>query len=218
VIDVSPDTLTLKMLLRAGAGDDGGVRVLRITDDLASTLLVLYVSMVRSQLADFARSQGAGDALPVDRGTLLRRVAITGPAMLRWTWSVLEYHLGERGLTGLRERQDDYYIPLTAEPKRTLCAFAIRDELAARFGVPAETDPYTEAGSFLTLPRVGKALMPLGLHSHEVEAVAAGAKDLGTLARVLRSPQGELDRAVVGRDGRGNLRAFSLETNAEITL
>ena len=97
-------------------------------------------------------------------------------------------------------------------------AFSVRDELADRFGVPAELDAYTGAGSFLTVTRAGKALMPLGLHDHEVDALAGGALDLADVGVGLGSPTGELDRAVVGRNTAGDLRAFSLETSAEIPL
>jgi len=218
-IDVAPDTLTLRLLLRAGGGDDvGSVRALRVSEDLAATMLVLCASMVRSQLEDFARDHSRAACLSIDHGPLLRRLAISGPAMLRWTWSILAHRFGSPGLTGLRERGDDYYIPLTADPLRTLEAFSIREELAARFGIAAELDAYTDAGSFLTVTRAGKALMPLGLHDYEVAALADGSRDLPGLAIQLRSPSGELDRAVVGRDPARKLRAFSLETSAEIPL
>jgi hypothetical protein len=101
---------------------------------------------------------------------------------------------------------------------RTLEAFSVRDELAHRFGIEAELEAYTDAGSFLTLTRAGKALMPLGLHNYEVAELARGTRDLADLGVSLRSPLGELDRAVVGRDPDGELRAFSLETSAEIPL
>lgn len=219
VIDVAPDTLTLKMLLHAGGGDDdAGVRAVRVSEDLAATLLALYTSLVRGQLEEFARSHSRDAFLAMDRGSLLRRIATSGPAMLRWTWTILAHEFGSPGLAGLRERGDDYYVPLTVEPLRTLEAFSVRDELADRFGVAAELDAYTEAGSFLTITRAGKALMPVGLHDYEVAALANATRDLADLGIGLSSPSGELDRAVVGRDPTGELRAFSLETGAEISL
>ena len=93
-IDVAPDTLTLEMLLRAGGGDEGSTRAIRVSDDLASTLLALYATMVRGQIEEFALGYGKDASLTLDRGSQLRRIAISGPAMLRWTWSMLANRFG----------------------------------------------------------------------------------------------------------------------------
>ncbi len=222
-IDAYPNRLTLRMLLRVGRGNLGGVQSIQVDvasgTSLAATLFALHAELIRARIVEFAQQNPIDPAeLPGDRSASLRRLAVSGPAMLAWTWAILMQGFGVTGFSGLLELGDSYYIPLCAEPGRTLRAFSVRDELAARYDVPAESAAYTADGSFLTVPRAGKAFMPLGLHGHEVMALADGIRDLTDIGVKLTSPVGSMDRIVVGRDSNRKLRAFSLETGSEVAL
>jgi SIR2-like domain len=219
-IDVEPEKLTLKMLLEAGRTSVDDVLAIRVQLDLAvrlaATLLLLHALLVRNRLA--ALTAGADLYLPPGRSEFLIRIAVSGPAMLRWTWAVLAAVEGAHGLAGLRERRDDYYIPLTAEPERTLRAFQLRDEAAARLGVASDATAYTDDGSFLISARTGKAFMPLGLYGHEALALKSGRPpDVRTLRDALKGPA-ELDRFILAKDEDDKLYAVSIDTGTELYL
>jgi SIR2-like domain len=216
VFDTEPTTLTLRMLVDAGHGTVHD-RCFFAVSNLAAAVLTLYVLLVHNRLAEYAHSNARALSVPPGRRSLLRRISLSGPAMLRWTWSILGSTQASTGLRGLRQRGDNYYIPLSASPARTLTAFEIRDELAASHGVEAEDEASDQAGSFLAVPRVGRAFMPIGLYPHETEQLAS-AGSLTQLPVPLTSPAGGLDRVVVARDRVQELRAFSLETGREVGI
>jgi hypothetical protein len=216
VVDVEPKTLTLRMLAESGKGTMDDVRYFSVAN-LAATTLVLYALVVRNRIAEYAQVHALPSEWPAARADLLRRIAVTAPAMLRWTWSVLGSVQSSRGLRGLRERRDDYYVPLSASPARTLQAFSVRDEVANKYGVEREANTAEDTGSFLPVPRVGIAFMPLGLYPHEVDQLTA-PNALTDLPVSLRSPVGSLDRVLVARDQSDQLRGFSLETGSEVRL
>ncbi|HSH39907.1 MAG TPA: SIR2 family protein [Chthoniobacterales bacterium] len=218
-VDTDTEKLTLRMLVAAGAGDEpDDVRTVAVgwgvPPALATVLGALHSELLALRITDGAKVHKLSPSLPAQREDRARRLLISAPAMLRWTWSVMAGARGEAGLTGLGERLDDYYVPLTSELARTLLAFAIRDDVASRFAVPAEAAAYTADGSFVAVPGVGKAFMPIGLYPHELESLTSGYAGLANLPYVLKRPPG-LDRFVVARDGSGVLRAFSLETGHE---
>lgn len=187
IIDRRPNTLALTLLARAGQGDAPDLRSISLAGrphkTLAAVLLALQTLLESERLRAFALVEGADPHIPAGRETMLRRLAISAPAMLRWTWAILASggH-GAMSFAGLRLRRDDYFIPLCAEPARTLRAFRVRDRLAALKGVQPEAAAYTAAGSFVAAPAHGKAYMPIGLLDHEIEALELGSFDL-TISR-----------------------------------
>ena len=220
VIDRRPKTLALTLIAKAGRGDLSDTQVISLRGrpdrSLAAALLALHTLLQMDRLRADATAAGVDPHIPRDREAMLRRFALTAPAMLRWTWAILESH-GASGLAGLRDRRDDYYVPLCADPRRTRRTFAIRDRLALLKGVQPEADAYTSAGSFLTVPARGKAYMPVGLLDHEIEGVANGSFDLTSLSVKLASPAGSLDCLLVGEhEATGKLRGFSLDTGKEV--
>jgi SIR2-like domain len=220
VIDTAPNQLSLQLLTAAGRGDDGQITRIRIprtgSPSLAAVLLALLNELIRARLAEHARRRGFDPHLPSGNRSLDLRLAVSGPAMLRWTWGLLaKTEHGPPGLPGLTERRDDYYIPLTVEPERTLRTFRLRDELAKELEIDSETPEQASEGAFLLAPRRGRAYMPLGLHDHEIGALSQTGilEDVG---RDLFAPKG-LERLVV-TEKSGRFVAYSIDTGEEADL
>lgn len=222
-VDTDPNKLTLQMLVRAGIGDQPDVRTIKVhleqKSGLAATLLALHSDVAERRLREFARERGTAAPIPASPEAVIRRLAVSGPAMLRWTWATLATCLGETGFAGLRDLRDDYYVPLLADPERTLIAFDVREAVAALFAVAADERGYGSLGSFVVAPRAGIALMPTGLRPHEVDALAGSSpSDIRVIDPGLTSPAGSVDRMLVGRDSNGALRGFSLERGVGVAL
>ena len=222
VVDVNPRTLTLQMLLAAGQGAANDTIVAPVRKDrdisLAATLLALHAAGIRRRLRKFADGAALDAHVPSDREAMLQRLVLSGPAMMRWTWAILGETPGVWGFAGLKQVRDAYYVPLCAEPDRTIRTFEIRDELASRFGLTAESMIHARSGSFVIVPRRGKAYMPVGLRGHEVSLINRRRLNLAWFARELDSSAGRLDRLIVVRDEQDDLRAYSLDTGVEARL
>lgn len=220
VLDPQPDQLTLQLLAKAGDGKPGDLTSIRVpiggSAGLAVLLLALLSELVQSRLLEYARLQGLDPHLPSDPESMELRLAVTGPSMLRWTWALLaKTQHGPHGLAGLSERGDDYYVPLTAEPDRTLRAFQLRDELADLLSISSEDPRHTVDGGFLVATHRGRAYMPLGLHDHEVGALSQTGI-LDDVGNELRGPAG-LERLVAVASPKGP-RAFSVDTGREVSI
>jgi len=220
VVDAIPDQLSLQLLTGAGGGDIDDVLAIEVptagSTSLAAVLLALLNELLGSRLKAYAAIRGLDARLPSLAEAYDLRLTVSGPTMLRWTWSILaKSEHGQFGLSGLAERGDDYYVPMLAEPERTLRAFEVRDGIATRFGLSSENQRQAEEGGFLLAPLRGRAYMPLGLYDHE--ATVLGQRGiLEDVAKDLQTPDG-LERLVVTRTPAG-LKAFSLENGLEVDL
>jgi len=220
VIDTDPDQLSLQLLTQAGGGDIDDVVAITVptggSSGLAAVLLALLNELLAVRLNEYAMIRGADPRLPNIVRLRDLRLTVSGPTMLRWTWSILaKSEHGQYGLSGLTEKGDDYYVPLTADPERSLRAFEIRDTLASKYGLPREDDDQARQGGFLLAPSRGRAYMPLGLYEHEA-TVLAQRGILEDVAKDLKKPMW-LERSVVTRTS-GGLKAFSLENGLEVDL
>jgi hypothetical protein len=218
VVGRSPDTLTLRMLAKAGAaGSAPGVVTSVSTRDTTTTAvaLILLVELLAQRLEPMLKRYAAD--LPGHLNTRLALLAVAAPTMMRWSF-LLRRPVPWRDYTqriNLEQAAEHGYVPLMGNPHATARALHTRTEVRAALGLgPYETILEAVANhGFIVKPGLGRAFLPVGLdHAALLAAVTHGALEQTRL--MLPRPKA-LDCVLVAN---GATIGISVDTGAEVTV
>jgi len=220
VIDLRPDTLALRLLVDAGRGAEAHNLVEQISlagSGLPETLLIILAELIKLSLGEEATARGRTAAIPDDPRDALLQLTVAAPPMMRWTAALLQST--ESVVTGtaeaIDENRDDLYVPLTADPGRTLQLLQTERRLAAKLGVSLQVDDPLLGMGFHRRIRDPRVFVPTGLAPEELKAVAADGT-LRDLSRRLATPRGLLPVAVATRDE--TLYAYAADTGQPVNI
>lgn len=223
VVGWEPDTLSLRLLRRAGRGG----RALSATDvDFISTqghtttafAMVLLTEMLAIRLRHLLTRSGVVLGRGVD--TRIASLALAAPAMLRWSF-LLRRPLPWQDYAqriNLVQAAGRGYVPLTADPYATVAALAARQTIRSQIGltIPESTREALANNGFVVQRGGGEAFMPTGLSFAELRNAARHGGELENARRTLAYPSA-LECVLVGHDG-GRRRGISLHTGAEVRV
>jgi hypothetical protein len=217
-IDKYPRTLTLQMLVRAGGGDDAVIPVGDPPSGLPEILLVLHSALLEHHLKQYG---GGALPLPTDTRDRLRRLAVSGPAMVRLSVELLTRAGVLRGMNRSRSRRnelDETYVPLAWDPYLTVQTFRTREELAKRLGVPAEPDGSSSEPVALRRGGVdGRRFIPVGVGEEVLSRALQSSQSLDELSPFLPIAAGAIP-ILVCLDERSELQFWNAETGTKVRL
>jgi hypothetical protein len=221
VVGRDPDTLTLRMLVRAGLGNDAAPpdTVTQISTAHASTTAIA-VLLLTELLALRLTRVWRGFTLPTSVESRIAWLVVAGPAMLRWSF-LLRRPLPWRDYAqriNLELAAERGYVPLMADPEATVRALQARGRIRAELGLAPDETPREalQDDGFIVAPALGRAYLPVGLPADELLQAARSGGELEQARHVLPYPP-SLDCVLVG-ERSGGLAGLSIETGLEVPV
>jgi hypothetical protein len=223
VIGWEPDTLTLRLLRKAGRGGHplDPAKVDHVSTQKVTTTAIALVLLTESL---GIRLQGIlqryGVRLSTGLESRMATLVLAGPAMLRWSFllrrSTPWQDYAQR--INLEQAAGRGYVPLMADPHATAIALRTRSDLRAALGLPSEETTREAAADHGFIVRLGHgaAYLPTGLPFADLKRAAAHGGELEQARRTLAYP-GRLECILVA-DGTGGRRGVSLHTGAEVAV
>jgi SIR2-like domain len=220
VIDVAPDTLTLRLLVDAGRGPGAHGQVEQLSVGavgLAETLLIIHTQLLKLALIEEARAQGRPAAIATARREALLQLGVAAPAMMRWTTALLQGTGAARPGAGsiVDEFRNNLYVPLRGDPARSLQLLETETHLRQTLGVAPPADDPLRAAGFYRRPRDVRAFLPTGLEARELRHLAQEG-ELRNIAARLAVPKDLSPVAVAAAEG--GLQAYSVETGERVPI
>jgi hypothetical protein len=220
VIDLHPDTLTLRLLVAAGRGTlaAGNVEQLSVAGiGLPETLLIIQSELVRLVLVEEAQARGRSAAIAEDPREALVQLSVAVPPMVRWTAALLQSTAAV--VTGtaeaIDEYRDDLYVPLGATPARTLQILQTEQQLVKELLTVRDAADGLLSMGFYRKPRDPRAFIATGLEPDELQRVASDGT-LRAVAERLATPDGLF--AVAVAEAHGRLHFYAVETGRPVKL
>jgi hypothetical protein len=221
-IDQAANPTPIEALIDSGLGGhtpdpDVVTRICTGESTATAALLVLMVELLGIELEEeLAR---AGVALPAELEPRVASLAVSAPAMRRWSY--LASPPEEEGLIQRANLlSEEGYVPLTHHPELSARLIGARQRLRARLGREALESPdeaLADHGFLLDAAR-GIAYMPVGLEQEELTRSLRPGPELEKLkAAVADKHPSRLDCVLVSGDGSA-LRGVNLATGSGVDL
>jgi hypothetical protein len=217
VIDRNPETEELRELADYGTGPGGAGEstVTKISTAKTSTTAALMVLLAETIALELQPAMTAsGFALSADLGARLGLLALSGPAMARWSFQ-LGSEIGAYMQRINVEMEDCDYVPLAYEPSIAARAFKLREEMRSAMGLNGPEHLRDLSGTDGFISHQNRAYLPLGIRLNQVKAAhRSGA--LRQAREVLPWP--EETESVLVCDDDGVRKGISIVTGEEVPV
>lgn len=222
VLDTQPQSLSLKMLIKAGRGVKGGPKngvthiQARKEERLTAVVVTLFLEMLVKRITPALRR--ANVELPTKQAARLALLMVSTPIALRWSYLLRspdpDREEGQR--INLEQAADSGYVPMTAAIGSAVRSIRLREVLRKKLALDVEEsiDKAIDDRGFVVSNLHGRAYLPTGLTIKEITEI-----DLLTLDRVRKelSPPPGLDAVFVAQDSVG-LMGVSLKSGGQVVV